>query len=362
MQTLLIATRKGLFQAREEGNSYEIFQSSFLGDPVTLTLCDERDGSWYAALEHGHFGAKLHRSEDKGLTWVEIATPKYPEKPEDSDDKVPWSLTSVWSLATAGADQPGALWCGTIPGGLFYSPDRGETWTLCEGLWNHPGRRNWFGGGSDQPAMHTILVDPRDSKHVTVAVSCGGIWESFDRGETWCVCAEGMRADFMPPERAGDPTIQDPHLVVACPANPEMMWTQHHCGIWRTRDGAKSWEEVAEAGPSTFGFAVAVHPSDAETAWFVPAISDQHRMPVDGNVVVTRTRDGGKSFAVLAKGLPQGHAYDLCFRHALDIDASGEKLAFGSTTGAVWTTANQGDDWQQLSAHLPPVYAVHFAP
>ncbi len=360
MQTLLISTRKGLFQAKQVDGSYEVFQSSFLGDPVTLTLCDDRDGAWYAALEHGHFGPKLHRSEDRGESWTEITTPKYPEKPADSEDKVPWSLKSIWALATAGDDKPGGLWCGTIPGGLFYSGDRGETWTLCEGLWNNPGRANWFGGGADQPAMHSIVVDPRDSNHVTVGISCGGVWETFDHGKSWKVCADGMRADFMPPERAGDPTIQDPHMIVACPAEPSTMWAQHHCGIWKTTDGAASWQEIPEAGPSTFGFAVAVHPQDPDTAWFVPAISDQHRMPVDGNVVVTRTRDGGKSFSVLTNGLPQGHSYDLCFRHALDIDESGDRLAFGSTTGSVWTTADQGDEWHLLSANLPPVYSVRF--
>jgi hypothetical protein len=360
MQTLLISTRKGLFQAKESESGYQITKTSFLGDPVTLTLCDERDGTWYAALEHGHFGPKLHRSDDQGETWKEIGTPSYPEKPESSDDATPWSLKSIWSLATAGDDRPGALWCGTIPGGLFYSSDRGDTWTLCEGLWNHPQRTNWFGGGADFPALHSVLVDPRDSARVLVGVSCGGVWQTRDAGKTWSVCADGMRADFMPPDRAGDPTIQDPHMIALCKKSPEVMWAQHHCGIWKTTDGANSWQEIKSAGPSTFGFAVAVHPTDADTAWFIPAVSDQHRVPVDGNVVVTRTRDGGESFAVLTSGLPQGHAYDLCFRHALDIDKSGDRLAFGSTSGSVWTTDNQGDDWQLLSANLPPVYAVRF--
>ncbi len=122
----------------------------------------------------------------------------------------------------------------------------------------------------------------------------------------------------------------------------------------------KSWSEVEEAGPSTFGFAVAVHPNDPNTAWFVPALSDEHRIPVDGKVVVTRTRDGGTSFDVLTEGLPQEHAYDLCFRHALDIEKNGQGLAFGTTTGSVWTTSDQGDHWRLMTAHLPPVYALKY--
>jgi hypothetical protein len=126
-------------------------------------------------------------------------------------------------------------------------------------------------------------------------------------------------------------------------------------------DGAGSWHEIADVPPSGFGFAVAVHPQDGDTAWFVPAVKDERRIPVDGKVVVTRTRDGGRSFEVLRDGLPQEHAYDLTFRHALDIDGSGDRLAFGSTTGALWVTEDQGDQWSCVSAHLPPIFCVRFA-
>ena len=145
-----------------------------------------------------------------------------------------------------------------------------------------------------------------------------------------------------------------------CPTQPEHFWTQHHCGIWRSTDDCESWQEITKAGPSTFGFAVAVHPNDSDTAWFVPANNDTFRIPVDGKVVVTRTRDGGKSFDVLTEGLPQDHAFDLTYRHALDIDGSGDRLAFGSTTGSLWVTENGGDAWQTISNNLPPVYAVRF--
>ena len=120
------------------------------------------------------------------------------------------------------------------------------------------------------------------------------------------------------------------------------------------------WEEITEAGPSTFGFATAVDPADPDTAWFVPGIKDEKRIPVGGKLVVTRTRDGGKSFETLREGLPQDHAYDLVFRHALDIDTSGNRLAFGSTTGNLWVSETQGDSWQCVSQHLPPIYAVRF--
>jgi hypothetical protein len=169
-----------------------------------------------------------------------------------------------------------------------------------------------------------------------------------------------MFAAFMPPERREDPNIQDPHRVVRCPGAPDHLWAQHHNGVFRSTDGAASWQEV-KVPPSSFGFATAVHPGDPNTAWFVPAIADQKRIPVDGKVVVARTRDGGASFDLLREGLPQDHAYDLTFRHALDIDRTGDRLAFGSTTGSLWVTDDQGDRWSPVSHHLPPVYVVRFA-
>jgi photosystem II stability/assembly factor-like uncharacterized protein len=169
-----------------------------------------------------------------------------------------------------------------------------------------------------------------------------------------------MRAEYMPPERQMDPNIQDPHIMVMCREKPDSLWVQHHNGIFRSNDAARSWQEIKTASPSVFGFAVAVHPSDPETAWFVPARKDEYRYPVDAKVVVSRTRDGGKTFEVLRKGLPQEHAYDLTFRHSLDIDETGRRLAFGSTTGSLWITEDQGDSWTCVSEHLPPVYCVRF--
>ena len=357
---MLTGTRKGLFLLDRRDGEWSISGTHFLGDPVTMVLSDRRDGALYAALDHGHFGVKLHRSDDAGGTWQEVATPEFPKKPEDPDDPHPWRLSKVWSLAAGGADQPGRIWCGTIPGGLFVSDDRGASWALVRPLWDRPERRQWFGGGEPQPGIHSICVDPRDSARVLVGVSCGGVWETTDGGETWALRAEGMRADYMPPERKHEQNIQDPHCVVMCPAQPDALWAQHHNGIFRSTDGARTWAEVPDATPSVFGFAVAVHPGEPGTAWFVPAVKDEKRYPVDGKVVVSRTRDGGRTFDVLRTGLPQEHAYDVTFRHGLDVDRTGERLAFGSTTGSLWTSEDHGDTWLTVSEHLPPVYVVRF--
>jgi hypothetical protein len=290
----------------------------------------------------------------------EIAAPAYPLKPEDSSDPVDWGVKFIWSLACGGADQPGVIWAGTLPGGLFRSSDRGESWTLMRSLWDAPERSEWFGGGYDVPGIHSICVDPRDSRHVLVGISCGGAWVTHDGGDSWSLCAKGMSATYMPPERVDDQNIQDPHRIVGARDTPDLLWCQHHNGIWRSRNFGADWQEVSPAPLSNFGFAVAVHPGDGNTAWFAPAQADQTRIPVDAALAVTRTTDGGKSFTSLRHGLPQQHCYDLIYRHGLAVADDGSTLLMASTTGSVWLSQNGGDSWQTISNTMPPVYAVCF--
>jgi hypothetical protein len=362
---LLVSTRKGLFTLERSGGDWSIARVDFLADNVTLALRDPRDEWTYAALNHGHFGAKLHRS--RGGRWEEIAAPAYPARPEGLIDRdgwgkdIPYTLLNIFSLEAGGPDESGLLWCGTIPGGLFRSRDRGESWELIRSLWDNPKRQKWMGGGTEWPAIHSICVDPRDSKIVRIGISCGGVWETRDGGESWSCKADGMFAAFMPPDQGRDPDIQDPHCLVQSPSAPDRLWVQHHNGIFRSDDASHSWREVADVPPSSFGFAVAVHPTQPDTAWFVPGVKDEQRIPVDGKLVVTRTRDAGESFDVLRDGLPQQHAYDVVYRHALSVDETGDCLAFGSTTGGLWVSEDQGDHWRELSHTLPPVHAVRFA-
>ena len=362
-----VATRKGLFTLDRGASRWSISKASFDGDNCTLVMHDPRDGALLATLNHGHFGIKMHRSRDGAATWTEVGTPKYPEKPADYVPKMPvegkpadWSLKLVWSLAPGGGNEPGVIWCGTLPGGLFRSEDGGDTWVLNRPLWDDPLREQWFGGGADHPGIHSLCVDPRDARHLTLGISCGGVWSTRDSGKTWELGGKGMRAEYMPPDKQFEPNIQDPHMVAQCRTNPDVLWVQHHNGIFRSTDGGGSFTEISGVQPSVFGFPVVVHPHDANTAWFVPATKDEKRYPKDARVVVNRTRDGGKSFQTLTRGLPQEHAYDLVYRHALDVDETGDRLAFGSTTGSLWISEDGGESWQTLSSNLPPIYAVRF--
>ena len=349
---LLVATRKGLFTLERRRSGWTTSLTAFAGIPVTNAL---RDGDvLYAALKHGHFGSKLHRSDDDGRNWREIAAPAFP-----ADAAGAPSLFQIWTLETGGSHHPGRLWIGAIPAGLFRSDDYGESWQLMSALWDVPERARWFGGGYDAAGIHSVSPDPRAADRVFIAISCGGVWETRDSGATWSVLGKGLVAPYVPPEQAEDSAIQDPHRVVRCASAPDIMWMQHHAGIYRSADAGANWQRLSLPSDD-FGFAVVAHPRDPDTAWFVPAIKDEIRMPRDGALCVTRTSDGGKTWQVMRQGLPQNDAYDLIYRHGLDVDQSGARLAMGSTTGALWSSDDGGAHWDLVNAHLPPVYAVRF--
>lgn len=354
---LYVGTRKGLFTFERSAKGWDVAETKFLGEPVTAVLDDGK--SVWAALDLGHFGPKLWR-RDGNPDWREITVPTFPAKPEDTDDDPhPWSVVRIWNLTQGGV--PGRLWAGTMPGGLFRSDDNGDTWQLNESLWMMSDRKKWMGvAGGEQPGLSSVLVDPNDPARLTIGVSCAGVWRSDDTGETWRNVGVGFHNEYMPPDQQGDPIAQDIHQLAHCASNPDVIWCQHHSGIYRSTDRAETWTEITSAKPSAFGFAVAAHPEDPGAAWFVPAIKDEQRYPVDAKIVVSRTRDGGDSFDVLSNGLPDRHAYDLVYRHALDIDAGGTLLAFGSTSGGLWISEDAGDSWAAPDVRLPPVAAVRF--
>lgn len=354
---LHVATRKGLFTyRRNRGKWVQDGQPAFLGEPVSAVLAEPGGKTVYAALALGHFGVKLHRSDNGGKKWKEVALPAFPKKTATKKEKP--SVGVIWSLASG---VPGTIYAGTTPGGLFRSTNKGEKWALVESLWNVPQRAKWFGGGFESPGIHTILADPRDPRKLTIGISCGGVWKSPDNGKTWNQAGQGLRQEYVPPALAYDPTSQDVHRLAVPAADPDTVWCQHHNGMFHSSDGGENFKEFKKVKPSVFGFAVVAHPKDPKTAWFVPAVKDECRVPVDGRLTVTRTTDGGKTFQSFGRGLPQRDSYDLIYRHALDVDETGKRLAVGSTTGNLWLSANGGESWSNASTHLPPIAQVAFA-
>ncbi len=361
--TIWVGTKKGLFELTDEG---EIAGVHFPAEPVVNVAADPRDGSVMTTISYGHFGSKLHRTTDGGATWPELPMPAYPPKPDDAPDfvgisgaPVPWNVELLWELAPGHADRPGQWWAGTIPGGLFRSDDHGQNWALNRSLWDDPSREHWFGGGYDFPGLHTICVHPDEPDTMLLGISTAGAWLTTDGGDSWSAAA-GLRNAYAPPGQEHDPVIQDVHRLSQSASDPDIVWCQHHNGVFVSSDGGRSFTEL-DPPVSNFGFPVVTSPVDGGTAWFVPAIADQARVPVDGQVAVTRTRDGGKTWSVSTAGLPGPHAYDLVYRHGLAVDPTGTRLAMGSTTGAVWLSDDAGDTWREVSAHLPQVNAIKIA-
>ena len=356
MKRLLVGTRKGLLVYTQNGQGWKVESDHFMGIPVAMVFHDDRQGHWWAALDHGHWGIKLHRSRDGGASWQEIKAPEYPADTYMKED-VPANLRYIWAFAKVG-DNGDAIYIGTEPGGLFRF-DGNDTFEFLPGLWNVPHRlTQWFGGGRDYPGLHSIVVDPRNSDHLYVGISVGGVYESHDAGVSWKAKNQGLRADYLPDPQAE--VGHDPHLLVTCQSRPDVLWQQNHCGIFRSVNGSESWEDVSDPnGPANFGFAVAVDQENPDRAWVAPGVSDEIRVAVDKSLCIARTDDGGQHWTYMREGLPQENCYDIVYRHALI--ASGQDVIFGTTTGNLFASADDGETWAPVSHHLAMVYSLAFA-
>ncbi|MEO1434363.1 MAG: glycosyl hydrolase [Bacteroidota bacterium] len=357
---LLVGTSKGLLVWEKTTAGWKVKTVQFEGMPVSLVYQDPRNKAWWIVLAHRHWGHKIQVSFDEGITWERRPTPQYPEGTKLVSGK-PATLKKIWIIEQGGSDRPNELWMGTEPGGLFHSSDYGQTFQLVKGLWDHPSRideNQWFGAGRDHPFLHSIVVDPRDSQHVYIAVSCAGVFETTNGGQDWTPRNTGLVAAYLP-----NPDVEvghDPHRMLVCQDHPDVLWQQNHCGVFVSRDGAKTWKQVSREGELVhYGFALAIDDRDPKKAWVIPAISDEKRIAVDLALTVCRTTDGGQSWQAQRNGLPQENCFDIAFRHAFHKMA--HTLAFGTTTGNLYLSEDEGDHWTNLSHTLARVESVVFA-
>jgi hypothetical protein len=355
---LLVGTMKGAFvlRAGQQRHAWNVGGPYFPGSAVYAMAYDGRDGRQriWAGANNMHWGALLRSSDDFGKTWTnpERANVAFPEGTETA-------LKQIWQIAPGRAEEPNTLYCGVEPAAVFMSTDGGSTWHLNEGLWNHPQRPRWEPGGGGL-CLHTILLDPADERRIRVAISTGGMYVSEDGGASWRPSNSGVRADFLPdkyPEFG-----QCVHKVVQSTRRPERMFLQNHWGLYRSDDRGESWTDIANGVPSDFGFGLAIHPRNPDCAWIVPLESDQFRCTPEGKLRVYRTRDAGGRWEPLANGLPQNGAYETVLRDAMAVDTlDAIGVYFGTRSGKLFGSVDEGESWSELLDGLPPVISVKAA-
>jgi photosystem II stability/assembly factor-like uncharacterized protein len=352
---LLVGTMKGAFVLRSNAarSKWDLGGPYFPGQAVYALAFDSRGGKrrLWAGTGSEHWGPMLSSSDDFGKTWSspEESTLRFPEDTGAS-------MKRIWQIQPGRAEESGTIYAGVEPAALFESQDNGATWSLVRGLYDHPHRAQWQPGGGGL-GLHTIIPDPLDTDRIWVAISTGGVYRTDDGGRTWKASNKGVRAEFMPDKH---PEFgQCVHKIALHPARPSRLFLQNHWGLYRSDNGGDTWEDIANGVPSDFGFPMLVHPHDPDTAYIIPLESDMFRCTPEGRLRVYRTRNAGKSWEPLTKGLPQRHALETVLRDALDadpLDPAG--IYFGTRNGTVWSSANGGTSWTPAIEGLPPVVCV----
>lgn len=365
--TLLVATRKGawLFHGDAARRTWRTDGPHFLGHIVNHVVLDPRDGrTLLAAAKTGHLGPTVFRSTDLGRTWKEAARPPaFVKAPEGKTGRV---VDHTFWLAPAHANEPNVWYAGTSPQGLFRSDDGGVTWALFSSINDDPQYIEWMGsvqdGTPDGPKMHSILIDPRDPKHLYFAMSSGGVHESTDGGATFRPLVRGM--EVVEGFDATTLTFHDPHCVRMCPSRPDRLYQQNHCGIYRLDRPGEEWIRVGRAMPKRVGdvgFPMVVHPRDADTAWVFPMDGQTvwPRTSPDGTPAVYGTTNAGRTWRRLAGGMPASQAWWTVKRQAMTADARDPiGLYFGTSSGELWASRDEGTSWNNFARHLPEIYAV----
>lgn len=356
---VLVGTAKGLFSLRSTGSRrhFELDGPALVGEEVYATCIDGRSSSprLLAGSVSMHWGPIIRRSDDLGASWSEQdhATLAFP-----TDTGA--ALARIWQLAPGGADQADVVYAGVEPAALFRSDDGGRTFELVRALWDHPHRSQWNPGGGGL-CLHTVLVHPGDPDRLLVAISAGGVYLSDDAGTTWRASNAGIVVTFMP----GNPTPefgQCVHKVARDAGDRERLYLQHHDGIYRSDDGGTSWVPMQPIGGVDFGFPVVAHPTRPGTAYLLPLEGAEYRCTPGGRCTIWRTDDAGGSWSPLTTGLPQSNAHLTVLRDGFTTDGDEPAgLYFGTRSGEVYGSADDGDSWQLLAAHLPPVLSVRAA-
>jgi photosystem II stability/assembly factor-like uncharacterized protein len=367
---LLIGSRKGAFILRGDRSrrTWKLSAPILLGNIVHHLVLDPRDGrTMLMAARTGHLGPTIFRSTDFGRSWKEARRP--PAFPRAAEGQKGLVVDHVFWLSPGHPSEKGVWYAGSSPPGLFRSDDGGVTWEGVAGFNQHPMRSSWVGEGQQGPpdgaTLHSILIDPRDPNHIYLGISAGGFFESLDRGAGWKPLNKGCHADFIP---TPDPEYgHDPHCVRLHPLMPDRLYHQNHCGIYRMERPEGRWIRIGDNMPKRvgdIGFPIVLHPRDPDTVWVFPmdGTTVWPRVSPDGKPAAYVTRNAGRTWRRQDKGLPESQAWFTVKRQAMAADAHEPVgLYFGTTSGEIWGSRDEGEKWMSLVSHLPEIYSVEVA-
>jgi len=346
---LLIGTRKGAFVAESADRKTWDMRGPFCDTwPINHIAADPETGFIYGAGGNEWFGPAVWKSEDLGRTWTHSSEGMaYAEGEEPV--KAAWSVNA----------RNGHILCGVQPAGLFESFDHGKTWSHVKGLRDHPSRPEWSPGAGGL-ILHSLVRHPTDSKQLWIGISAAGVFYTADGGKTWEHRNKGTRADFFPKGQNYPEFGQCVHCLVMAAGQSDLLYQQNHCGMYRSEDGGRNWISIEKGLPSTFGFPAAAHPRDPDTLFLLPLNGDiAGRFVPEGRAAVWRTRDRGQTWQDLRNGLPQEDAYFGVLRQAMATDSHEQAgVYFGTSGGALFGSADEGDNWSVISEHLPGISSV----
>jgi photosystem II stability/assembly factor-like uncharacterized protein len=311
-------------------------------------IADPTTGTIYAGGGNEWFGPAVWKSTDLGATWTHSSNGLAYDSGEDA-------IKSVWSLAA----RDGRLYAGVQPAGLFSSDDGGESWTHVAGLRDHPTRPKWQPGGAGL-ILHAIIPHPQDPDRMWIGISAVGVFYTQDGGKTWEPRNTGTRCDYLPEAERYPEFGQCVHCVVMAPNQPERLYQQNHCGMYRSDDGGKNWHSIEAGLPSSFGFPAVAHPRDPSTLFLMPLNGDiAGRYVPDGKAAVWRTRDGGREWEAKRAGLPQENAFIGVLRQAMATDRLEPAGVYaGTSSGTLYASADEGETWRGIAQHLPTILSV----
>lgn len=354
---LLVGTRKGafLFTSDARRRRWQIDGPFFQGWEVHHLNYDPRSENLFAAISTTWWGNDLQVSRTWGKTWRKASRGLH-FPPRARFGRAGLSVNRIWNITPGRPSEPGVVYAGVDPGALFRSDNDGGEWYEVKSLTNHRTRKRWQPGAGGL-MVHTIVLDPVRRERLYVAISAAGCFRSDDDGRSWQPFNRGVRTDFLPTKF---PVVgQCVHKMVMDPQRPAVLYQQNHCGVYRSDDAAAHWTDVSRGLPSRFGFPIAVHPHESGTIYVVPETADEYRFAPGGAFAVWRSRNAGRSWQKLTRGLPQRHAYLHVFREAMATDRSDAPgIYLGTGTGEIFFSRNAGDSWELLHAYLPAVFSL----